>query len=426
VSIEKEPELKHLLNLQIRRTIFEHLRREVRFICVPIFLSFGIVDYFYFPQFFWTWFALRCSFALVIIFCFEALKIRNIRNHYSQHIVVLATTWVTVVVNCMIFQSGSSVYVTGMIMAHLAGNQLLRVSRPYWLAGILLAYVPCSFAIFFSSDPTDYKFTILQSCFLGTGAMLSYVFSSTESFAQSLWTRNRITMNHELTKLNRSEFLKKNFPPGLRAKIEDGSLKLNRHKIVDGALVGFADISSSTSIANNVDLMTDWQVKELFLEAATRRATECGLIVLTHTGDGFLFLANYDDAKDKSFEVSAFFENLSEDYRKIASAKLSPILALNTGVKCGVAMGPTVVGFIGQDQSYFTAVGPDVNLAARLCSKANPNELVVSSRVWYVLRESLVNWETQERLHTNLKGFKLDIPAFHLQKRAALETKAAA
>lgn len=419
----KDAELRHLLDLQIRRNIFEKFRREVRTVCVPIFLSFGFVDYFYFPQYWLTWFALRISFAMFILLCFELLKINYIRNRYSQLIAMLSVTYVTAVVNVMIFQSHSSVYVTGMIIAQFAGQQFIPVSKRYSLVGNLLAYLPCSLAVYVTSEPSEVKFALLQGTFLMTGAVLSYVFSGTEAVADKLWTRNRITLNQELKKLNRSEFLKKNFPPELRSKIEDGSLKLNRHKVVSGAVVGFADISSSTSIANNVDLMTDWQVKELFLEAATRRATECGLIVLTHTGDGFLFLANYDDVQDKSFEVTAFFQHLAEDYRKIANDKLSTILAMNTGIKCGVAMGPTVVGFIGENQSYFTAVGPDVNLAARLCAKANPNELVLSSRVWHVLRKTLEDWDTQERLHTNLKGFKIDIPAFHLQKRPVLEKK---
>jgi hypothetical protein len=80
-------------------------------------------------------------------------------------------------------------------------------------------------------------------------------------------------------------------------------------------------------------------------------------------------------------------------------------------------MGPAVIGFIGSDQSYFTAMGPDVNLAARLCSRAANNEIVLGSRVWHTLQHVLTGWHVEMDVFNDLKGFDGDISAVRLKPR---------
>jgi hypothetical protein len=130
-----------------------------------------------------------------------------------------------------------------------------------------------------------------------------------------------------------------------------------------------------------------------------------------------MFLGNYYENADWTLNLISFFEGLVTDFEKIRTELIGELVGIETGIKCGIAMGPAIIGFIGTDQSYFTAMGPDVNLAARLCSKAENYELVVSSRVWHVMKHTLFGWTVKNRSHADIKGFDDLIPAVHISPR---------
>ena len=117
--------------------------------------------------------------------------------------------------------------------------------------------------------------------------------------------------------------------------------------------------------------------------------------------------------------IIAFYENLLADFQEIKVAHQLSDKA--TGIKFGIAMGPAVVGFIGKDQSYFTANGPDVNLASRLCAEAGPDELFVGSRVWYVLKHHLTGWNAHEFTIQNIKGFEAPVPVVRISHVSSRE-----
>jgi class 3 adenylate cyclase len=51
------------------------------------------------------------------------------------------------------------------------------------------------------------------------------------------------------------------------------------------------------------------------------------------------------------------------------------------GIGVGVASGPVTVGIIGSSSRWeYTAVGPAVNLASRLCSEAEHNQILIDAR----------------------------------------------
>lgn len=85
---------------------------------------------------------------------------------------------------------------------------------------------------------------------------------------------------------------------------------------------------------------------------------------------------------------------------------------INVGI--GVASGNVVAGRMGsKDRLNYTVLGPRVNLAARLCSKAGQMEVVIDDLTWQSIRDFAVASPTPE---LQLKGFAAPVQAYKLER----------
>ena len=88
---------------------------------------------------------------------------------------------------------------------------------------------------------------------------------------------------------------------------------------------------------------------------------------------------------------------------------------LNLGVGVGVASGFVTVGVIGAaSRLEYTAVGPAVNLSARLCSEAVHGEVLVDPRTTSLLGEAPARAELRQGETLRLKGFAQPVESFVL------------
>ncbi|MEI7973244.1 MAG: adenylate/guanylate cyclase domain-containing protein [Bdellovibrio sp.] len=92
----------------------------------------------------------------------------------------------------------------------------------------------------------------------------------------------------------------------------------------------------------------------------------------------------------------------------------SPLWGSPLQVRVGIATGDVNVGFFGS-QKYFrtyTAIGPAVNLASRLCSSADPNQILLSEEAANQVQDE---FELKHIGSLKLKGFEsLGVKAFEL------------
>lgn len=413
-------DISQILKCHNNRHIFRVFRHNAKKTVIPLWLSFSAVDLIYRPDLWLIWFAIRffsCAVWLVVPWLIGRKIIK--RKHFPMTGVV-ASGIVANALNIMIAMSGgaSSAYIPGVILVTVTCVALFRFDWKHATLLSVLCYAPCIYVIM-SSHGVLWSQKFVESSLLVGMMALSLFFREADTWTEGIWAASRLTLDKEVKMMRRTEFLKRHFPAHFRHKIENGQVDLRKRKMLGTAVVGFADITASTAIANQIDLMTDWHMKEDFLNIATKRATECGLVVLTHTGDGFMFLANYFGDGEWPYSLIAFYEGLQLDFDCLRRSLTDRIAGIETGIKCAVAMGPAVVGFIGDDQSYFTVIGPTVNLAARLCAQASANEIVVGYRVWDVLKHTMVGWVTKEVIYNDLKGFDHAVRAVHILPRMA-------
>jgi class 3 adenylate cyclase len=170
-------------------------------------------------------------------------------------------------------------------------------------------------------------------------------------------------------------------------------------------VVGCAELVLPKS-QDQADVMEAWSQKQKFFAAAAKCATDNGMIVLNQNGDGITFLANYFENANWTASLMNFQESLIKQFGE-------------TGVRIGVSMGPTAVGYINDDLSTFTALGPEVDLAVRLCRQSVENHMIVSTRVWYTLGESITGWSPR-KTHFKVRGFERIIPCMLLESEPGL------
>jgi class 3 adenylate cyclase len=99
-----------------------------------------------------------------------------------------------------------------------------------------------------------------------------------------------------------------------------------------------------------------------------------------------------------------------------ASRTDSSLPALSVGI--GIATGDVIIGSIGSDDRLdYTAIGPAVNLSFRLCSVAEPQEILMNEETFAMVR-GLVGAEPVPPL--TVKGFSAPVQAYRMVIRQSV------
>jgi len=178
--------------------------------------------------------------------------------------------------------------------------------------------------------------------------------------------------------------------------------------------VVFADLSSFTELTQDLGAERTHEVVDAFLKMASAAITRQGGFIDKYIGDAVMALFNVpirhvDHARRA---VAAALELQS------GMAAFSDRFHMDLKAAVGIASGWARVGRLGSEESKdVTAIGDVVNLAARLESKTNPGEVLVSRDVYEKVAADFPG-VVEERLA--LKGFRDPMGAHRLQARTDL------
>ena len=168
-----------------------------------------------------------------------------------------------------------------------------------------------------------------------------------------------------------SQFLAPDVARLVRLKGVDQVLQRERRVLsaVFCDLRGFTAFTGARETPVVVDLL------EQYYAVVGTAAAELGATVKDHAGDGVLLLLGAPVAQKDHAERAVRLATLLQ-------ARLPPLLALHgLGLGIGVATGEATVGAIqAAGRLEYVAVGPVINLAARLCQCAADGELLIDRR----------------------------------------------
>ena len=254
----------------------------------------------------------------------------------------------------------------------------------------------------------------------GADAYLSKPFNDRELLAE---VRNLIALKaneakvKELNSYLTESVLKRFLPPVMVKKAARGELALDLRPEPHLVTILFSDIVGFTQLSNTLRSRRVAQLLNEYLEAMTEAVFANGGTVDKFIGDAILALFGAPEELTPNEQVRRAIAASREMHHSLKALNqkweeqgfLSKHALPLVKFRCGIHQGTAVVGmFGGKQRADYTAIGPAVNIAARLQEAAEPNKIIVSATVADYLQDD----EITKCRPLTLKGIDETVLAF--------------
>ncbi|MEA5571795.1 ATP-binding protein, partial [Calothrix sp. UHCC 0171] len=228
---------------------------------------------------------------------------------------------------------------------------------------------------------------------LGADAYLAKPFNDRELLAE---VRNLLSLKEnerrvlELNTYLTESVLQRFLPPALVQKAAGGDLVLDLRPEPRLITVLFSDIVGFTQLSNTLRSRKVAELLNEYLETMTRAVFNNGGTVDKFMGDAILALFGAPEELTPNEQVRrsintarAMLRGLDELNRRWREQGIFDSDGRNgLQFRCGIHQGTAVVGMFGSaERADYTAIGPSVNIAARLQQAATPGSILISAAV---------------------------------------------
>ena len=251
----------------------------------------------------------------------------------------------------------------------------------------------------------------------GADAYLSKPFNDRELLAE---TRNLLALKaneRKVAQLNTyltESVLRRFLPPAMVERAARGDLSLNLAPEPKLVTILFSDIVGFTPLANALRSRRIARVLNEYLAEMGRAIFANGGTVDKFVGDAVLALFGAPEEIAPREQVRRAIATAREMHRALdrLNERWRDRDLPAVRFRCGIHQGTAVVGMFGsEERSDYTAVGPCVNLAARLQEAAGPDRILISDTVADYLEDNEI--EPHQKL--DLKGIDEPVPTFFVR-----------
>ncbi len=214
----------------------------------------------------------------------------------------------------------------------------------------------------------------------------------------------------------RGQFMSRFLSPQVAALVSRRGLAQAMQESLQDLTAVCCDLRGFTAYAQAHPSPHVLRVLREYYDAVGTVAARHGATIKDFAGDGVLVLvgAPLPQADHARVGVEVARE-IRAAVREVVRRASTPGQRLGIGV--GAASGPVTVGVIGSSGRYeYTAVGPAVNLASRLCELAADGEVLLASAT---TEQADCHDGIQPRAAVPVKGFAEPVPCFNLRDLAA-------
>ncbi len=200
--------------------------------------------------------------------------------------------------------------------------------------------------------------------------------------------------------------------------VSQGSEKmLSSHRALLGVL--FCDIRGFTAFCETAEPEETIEVLQTYHEEMGKLINEHGAGVDHRMGDGIMVLFNdpvpcddpAGDAVRLGIAMRSHMVEIAGKWKKLGH---------RLGFGVGVSLGYATVGMVGYEgRSDYTASGTAVNLAARLCDRAEDGEILMSPRAYTAVEDDFEGEPTGE---IKLKGIREPVEVYRLLNESPAKT----
>jgi len=205
--------------------------------------------------------------------------------------------------------------------------------------------------------------------------------------------------------------LEKMLSPNLVEKVVSGDIRIQKGGELREVVVMFTDIRSFSQIVEKMPPQEVVNLLNEYFEVLVDVIFEFDGTLDKFLGDGLMAVwgAPVADpaAAEKAVRCAVAMQQTVTRFN--ALRRLDGKLPIWTGI--GLDRGQAVVGYTGSTRTMsYTAIGPTVNIASRLCAAARPGESLVSDAVWQTVPAAAsTSAEATRRPGLLLKGISVPV-----------------
>jgi len=411
-----------------------HLARAkvtIVYLAVPAVLSWSVIDHYFRPEVAFNFFLIRLTVIPAAIFAFLLLKIVTIKN--SKFLYVIPSYWMTLYLGlysaylCTRTGYESSIYYAGINLVAIALYGFIPWSFLQLTPLPFLLYAPWFLSVSYKGSPIDQSAFVPNTAFMVSTALIGFVisvymrrirvsdFEARDSLATELKSKEQV-IREKTKEAVRLERLASQFSPQIIEGIKSEKIMVEK-KIRTEVSCIFIDIENSTDRSNKIDYSDYIDALTMFFNRCIEILLKHDVTVGTYLGDGLIAFVNAPQPRE-NHEIAALDACLEilEDHverRNIYFEKWHGELNIRIGINTGYCH----VGFFpSYNRGTYTALGDSVNLAARLCSKADANTICIQKRFAkkVMLQKHDLDIKKSEQVD-NLKGFEDEVfEIYHL------------
>jgi len=247
------------------------------------------------------------------------------------------------------------------------------------------------------------NFSLVATVLLVLGSMFfaTYVFSL---------LRQR---EYELTRAN--ELIRRYVPTQLADQILGGSYTEAAHPERKKLTIFFSDIKGFTETADQLEAEELSRVLNEYLSEMSAIALQHGGTVDKFVGDALMVLFGAPNAtsdKDHASRAVCMARQMQKRMDQLREKWFHEGIQAPFQVRMGINTGLASVGNFGsQERMDYTAIGNQVNLAARLQSHAEPGRILVSHSTWALVKDE---FSASPKGEIQVKGIHYPVKVYEL------------
>lgn len=398
------------------------------YMAIPLYLLFWVADWFYAGNYKFDFLVLRFSMIPISLF-FYYLTTQSSDFYALQRIIFGFGLVNSFILNYMTFCTGGfeSSYYAGLNLFALGVISFVPWTVKYLILVTCCTYIPHYLlsSILINSNQSTVSNAIVQTFFIIGTIVISFVirfyneslrekeFLARKKLIETIVERDEVIRKKTQEGIKLQE-LTKQFSPQVVHAIKNGELNLidDIHRAEICCI--FLDIVDSTTQIVNIDNKKTGKVISQFMEDTMKVLLKYDITIDKFLGDGVLAFSNdplpIDDYVERvvqaSLEITKRINSKQEIYKNYWQKSLQ--------IRIGISTGLADIGFYGSKDYFkgYTAIGRVVNLASRLCSKAEPNQILIDLAA--VSRLPKEKYLLKSVGSLTLKGFSGELPAFEV------------
>ncbi|MBL6991714.1 MAG: ATP-binding protein [Bacteriovoracaceae bacterium] len=170
------------LDLAIREYSINHIAQSYKKILmyqmVPLFVVFGIVDYYYRPKLIVYWMGYRLLFAGSVIFFHFLLQNESFKKKYTFVVAISTMAIANNIVTLMIIQANEipALYLTGLIIVSAAGIEIFKLNKTHAFWANFYSFVPLIAYLLIYSNKQQFTIAAIQVSFVTVYCLLSWIY----------------------------------------------------------------------------------------------------------------------------------------------------------------------------------------------------------------------------------------------------------